>query len=242
MRGLITAFRTLTIIPLPGKDAEKFSSALFFFPVVGGLVGLLTALAAWGVGYWLRWPLGAGVAAIALSTVVTGGIHLDGLADGFDSFGGRTRERKLEIMKDPRVGSYGVMALVIVLLAKFVSFYQLSESGHYAVMVLPFIASRTLQVAPVVWLPYARAEGGTGKPFVNGANPLHFLVALVLATGLCFWAAGAEGTFVLVAACVLAAIVMAWMKRTFGGMTGDLLGLTSEIVETFVLVGLAVAA
>ncbi|MEI8191050.1 MAG: adenosylcobinamide-GDP ribazoletransferase [candidate division NC10 bacterium] len=110
MKGFITAFRTLTIIPLPGKDVEKFSSALFFFPVVGGLVGLLTAFAGWGVGHWLRWPFGAGVAAVALSTVVTGGLHLDGLADGFDSLGGRTRERKLEIMKDPRVGSFGVMA------------------------------------------------------------------------------------------------------------------------------------
>jgi len=238
---LITAFRTLTILPLPGKDAERFSSALFFFPVVGGLVGLLTALTGWGVGHWLGWPLGAGVAAVALSTVVTGGLHLDGLADGFDSLGGRTRERKLEIMKDPRVGSFGVMALVIVLLAKFVSFYRLSEAGHYAFMVLPFIASRTLQVAPVVWLPYARAEGGTGKPFAEGAGPLHFLVALALAAGLCFWAGGAVGLLALAVACVPAALVMAWMKWTFGGMTGDLLGLTSEIVETCVVVGLAAA-
>ena len=241
MRGLVTAFRTLTILPVPGRDAAQFASSLYFFPLIGALIGLLVYLVAWAIGVLLRWPLGAGAAVVALSTAVTGGLHLDGLADVFDSMGGRTRERKLEIMKDPRMGSFGVAALVVFLLLKFVAIVRLTEAGSYAVMVLPYAVSRTLQVPVAVWLPYARAEG-TARQFVEGAKPIHFLAALMLAAVICFAVAGAVGLLVLVLAMIPAAVLMPWMRRVYGGVTGDLLGMASETIETLVLVGLAVTA
>lgn len=238
MRGLVTAFRTLTIIPLPGKDAERFSSSLYFFPLVGALIGLLVYLVAWAVGGLLWWPMGAGVACVALSTVITGGLHLDGLADVFDSMGGHTRERKLEIMKDPRIGSFGVAAVVIILLLKCVAVVRLAEASHYTVLILPYVVSRTLQVPFAVWLPYARPDG-TARQFVEGAKPVHFLAALVLAAVIGFAVAGSLGLFVLLLAMIPVAALVPWMRRVYGGVTGDLLGMASETIETLVLVGLA---
>lgn len=240
MRGLVTALRTLTILPIPGKDAERFTSSLGFFPLAGAVIGLLVWLATWSVGVLLKWPLGAGVACVVLSTIVTGGLHLDGLADVFDSMGGRTRERKLEIMKDPRIGSFGVAALVLCLLMKFAAVIRLAEGGHYAVLVLPYIVSRTMQVPFAVWLPYARPEG-TARSFVEGAKPLHFLVALLLAAAICWAGYGAAGLVVLFLAMIPVAALMPWMRRVYGGVTGDLLGMGSETVETLALVGLAAA-
>jgi len=240
MRGLITAFRTLTILPLPGKDAEKFSEALPYFPIVGAALGLLVWALAWSVGGWLQWPMGAGAAVVAFSAIMTGGLHLDGLADVFDSFGGRTRERKLDIMKDSRIGTFGVAALVICLLLKFAAVVRIAEGGRYAVLVLPYLVSRTMQISFMVWLPYARAEG-TARRFVEGAKPVHFLVAFLLAAGGCFAVAGPAGLLALGGALVPAAALIPWMRRVYGGVTGDLVGMGSETIETLVLIGWAVA-
>jgi adenosylcobinamide-GDP ribazoletransferase len=240
MKGLVTAFRTLTILPVPGRDAERFSSSLYFFPLVGAVIGLLVCLSGWGIAALLRWPMGAAAACVAVATILTGGLHLDGLADVFDSMGGRTRERKLEIMKDPRIGSFGVMGLVICLLVKFVCIVRIIETGEYAVLILPYVISRALQVPFAVWLPYARVEG-TARRFVEGAKPIHFLVAFLLAAVICFAVSAFTGLLVLLLASIPVVALLFWMRRVYGGVTGDLLGMGSETIETLILVGLAVA-
>ena len=239
MRGLITAIRTLTVLPLPGKDAERYSSALYFFPLVGGLIGLVVYGAVRLVADGLHWPLGAGVACVAVSALISGGLHLDGLADVFDSMGGRTRERKLEIMKDPRIGSFGVIALVIVLLAKFGAAIELVNPDKYWLFVLPYVISRTLQVAFVVCLPYARREG-TAQPFVEGARAIHLIVALIIGAALCFLVARWMGLVFLGVSMVPLAGLILWMRKVYGGVTGDLIGMGSEMIEIFVFICLVV--
>ena len=156
------------------------------------------------------------------------------------TMGGRTRERKLEIMKDPRIGSFGVAALVLCLLVKFAAVVRLAEAGHYAVLVLPCVVSRTMQVPFAVWLPYARADG-TARSFVEGAKPVHFLAALLLAAAICWAGYGTAGLLVLLLSMIPTVLLMPWMRRVYGGVTGDLLGMGSETIETLALVGLAVA-
>jgi adenosylcobinamide-GDP ribazoletransferase len=239
MRGLITAIRTLTILRLPGRDADNFADALPWFPVVGALIGFLVTLLAWGVGWQLHWVLGAGALCVALSTLLTGGLHLDGLADAFDSFGGHTREKKLEIMKDPRIGSFGVMALCIAMLIKFTALVLLSGMPDPKWIILPFVLSRTAQVALIAALPYARSEGGTGKRFVEGADINHATIAALIGIGASALISPFYGLLLAAVGCLVVLLLWVWMRRAFGGITGDLIGMGSEIVEVSLFVVLA---
>jgi adenosylcobinamide-GDP ribazoletransferase len=239
MKGLITALRTLTIIPVPGRDSEKMSSSLFFFPAVGALIGAAVCACAWVISVKAGWHTGAAVLCVALSALLTGGIHLDGLADTFDALGGHTKERRLEIMKDPRIGSFGVVALVMALLLKCAALERICEAGMFMWIMVPFIASRALQVELAVLLPYARAEGGTAQSFVEGAGKSHFAVAVMQAVFLGFLVCGIQGAAITMAACMVFLPLAVWMKRLFGGVTGDLLGMASEIAETAILLVVA---
>jgi len=119
--GLVTAFRTLTILPVPGRDAGEMASSLPWFPVVGGVLGSLFAALALVTNELSggHWPGGAAAAALAGGIVLTRAIHLDGLADWADGFGGGgDRKKTLAIMKDSATGVFGVTAIVAVLLIK----------------------------------------------------------------------------------------------------------------------------
>ena len=235
MRGLITAIRTLTIFPVPGKDADDLSDSLFFFPLVGALLGLVMALVGWCVSSLLGWPSGAGAVCVAFSVLMTGGIHPDGLADVFDALGCSTRERRLAVMKDPHVGSYGIIAVVVFLMLKYVAFTRLCELERYWWIILPYVISRTVQVEIAACLPYAREGEGTGRRFVEGATGWHFVGACILAGLLCFAVAGWYGVVLLILSCAIGLILVRWIRHEFGGATGDLLGMSSELAETFVL-------
>jgi len=241
LRGLVTALRTLTILPVPGRDAQDLAAALPWFPLVGGLIGaalygLVLACGQLPGG----WPAGAALAAVLGGIILTRGLHLDGLADWADGFGGgRDRESTLRIMKDPSVGAFGTLALVGVLLAKWAAVARLAESGAAVWMVAACVISRTAQVDLAVMLPYARAEGGTAAAFVLGARSGHRLAALGLALALGLAAVGPWAAAALAAGVILDLAFGLWCCRRVGGVTGDLLGAASELVETAILVACA---
>ena len=245
LSSLLTAMRTLTVLPLPGRDAAALASALPWFPLVGFIISAAVGLVFEAVLRWLHWPLGAAVLAVLTSVLLTGGLHLDGLADAVDGWrGGRTRERRLEIMKDSRIGAMGAIALVIMLLLQFAALARLAEQPGVALLLLPlaFILSRFALVQLAVSLPYARAEGGTAELFVQGARGWHFIAALLLAAVLCGALAGAVGLLAVMVAVLLALPLRGWMRRHFGGVTGDLLGCGCVVVETALLLLLAALA
>lgn len=238
--GLITALRTLTVLPTPGREAASPASALPWFPLVGALIGGLVAALAWAIGDRWAWSAGAATAGVALSAWLTGGLHLDGVGDAADGyFGGRTPARRLEIMKDVRLGAFGVIALVLLLATKIVALERLTALGQWRWMVVPFVLARTAQVVPAVLLPYARGEGGKAEAFVAQAKARHLVIAVALAAALCYGLAGGRGLIVLGAGLGFTLCLTWRLKQAFGGATGDLLGLTSELVETLALFGLA---
>jgi adenosylcobinamide-GDP ribazoletransferase len=240
MRALITALRTLTRLSVPGSDTTHLASALPFFPAVGVLIGIVVAGVLYGITLH-GWPTGAGIAAMITVIWITRGLHIDGLADVSDAFGGgRTRDRRLAIMKDPHVGAFGVMAIVADLLLKAAALAQLATLHQWALVIVPFIVSRTGQVFLAVSLPYARAEGGKAGGFVEGARPLHFLLALLAAMACCLAVSGLPGLILLLLGLVTMVLLRLWMKHHFGGVTGDLLGTANEVVETGLLAFLAV--
>ncbi len=237
--GIVTAFRTLTIFPVPGRDAEDMADSLPWFAVVGCVMGFivyglcrLTGFVGAGA-----WPEGVAVVALVAGTVLTRGLHLDGLADSADAFGSISdKHRTLQIMKDPHVGVFGVLALVTVLIAKWVAFTRLAAGSGLIWIAAAYIVSRTSTVELAGWLPYARPEGGTGAAFVQNAGRRHRLWALFSALALLLVIYGSAGALLLGVGWIVSRLFGLWCRRRVGGVTGDLLGACSEIVETVILV------
>ena len=237
LSGLVTAVRTLMTLRVPGKDAEDFASALPWFPLAGGMLGAVLCGAAWCACAWLRWPEAGAVLVLVLGFLLTGGLHADGLADAADGLlGTRDREKSLRIMKDPTIGAFGAVALICVFLTKWVCLVRLLEHGRGAWIMIAYIVSRTVQVDLAVSQPYARAEGGTAAGFVRGATVRHVVGALAMAVIL-LWPLPCGG--LALAALLLGLLLERWFGirclRRLGGVTGDLLGACSELIETAVL-------
>ncbi|MFP6869109.1 MAG: adenosylcobinamide-GDP ribazoletransferase [Nitrospinota bacterium] len=242
--GLVTAFRTLTILPVPGRDAGEMASSLPWFPVVGGVLGSLFAALALVTNELSggHWPGGAAAAALAGGIVLTRAIHLDGLADWADGFGGGgDRKKTLAIMKDSATGVFGVTAIVAVLLIKWVSLARLVSAGAFVWIIAAAIISRGMQVEWAAWLSYARPEGGTAASFVNGARPSHRWGALLGALVLLLLFCGPAGGLALAGGWLAAKGYGLWCRRRLGGITGDLLGAGSELVEALILTAAAMA-
>ena len=220
LRGLVTAFRTLTVLPVPGRDAERFSDSLHWFTLVGLLIGVTEASFAW-IGSAAGWADLAALLPIAGEVVLTRGLHADGLADLADGFfGGRTREARLRIMKDPSVGSFGTLAVRLAL-------RRLAGSALFSVIVSGALLSRMVQVLLASILPYARPEGGTATAFVDGAGSSH-LVSSLLSGGVLVAALlhfEPVMSIALFVAALLSALAVGLLSRNrIGGVTGDVLG------------------
>lgn len=242
--GFVTALRTLTLLPVPGKEAGRFSDSLHWFTVVGLLIGLADAFLV-RVGLAAGWPELAALLALAGGLVLTRGLHADGLADMADGFfGGRDRASALRIMKDPTVGSFGAVALVLALLAKWVVLLRLAIHGGMAQIVAGAMLARMSQVLLAVRLPYARQEAGTAKAFVEGAGTPHLVSALLsgaLATMLVFGADPISALVPFAAALLATSCIGLLSLRRIGGVTGDVLGAVSEATELCVWLACALA-
>ncbi len=235
LRGLITALRTLTILPVPGNDAKNMASSLPWFPLAGCLLGgILYGIAVvWGLCIGNSWPQGAAMVLTGCGILLTKGIHMDGLADWADAFGNlHDKNRTLAIMKDSHIGAFGAIAIVFVLLAKWVSLTRIIACGSLNCIVSAYIVSRTMQVELAASLPYARAEGGIAAPFIRDAKFLHRAVALASALVMLMLLNGLAGLIILAVGWIACGALGLWAKKRIGGVTGDILGACSEIIET----------
>jgi len=248
LKGAVTAIRTLTILPCPGRDAESFRAALPWFPIVGlilGSIAITPALLANHIAPWL-WPEATAAATLILGVALTRGLHLDGLADCVDGFGGgrRNREKILAIMKDPHTGAFGQLALILVILLQWVVLTRLITLGALIWILYAFVVSRTAQVYLAVRFPYARTEGGTAAPFIRDATNRDLFVALATAILLLLFSGLARIPMILTFAVLLLAAEGAghWCRKRIGGITGDVLGAGSVLAENaFLLAGTAIA-
>ncbi len=235
MKGLFSALAFLSILPLPGRE-EAPEKAIGWYPLAGALLGFLSGLPS------LLWPgLGAplGVAALAL---LTGGLHLDGLADTWDGLARRgSREERMRAMKDPRVGATGVTVLFLVLLLKVEALSGLHPARLPLALTLAASAARWSCLFPMGFFPSARPEG-LGYRFHRGLTWGAVLFATATLLFLVFAAAyrgglspGAAATLYTLS--LLTALGMAFLAyRAFGGLTGDVHGAVLEMAETAALV------
>lgn len=236
MRGFIIALQFLTRLPTPRVTVNDgaFARSMRWFPAAGLVVGLAVAGAAW-LGALADGWVGA-LAALAAWVGVTGALHLDGLSDLADASGAahKDRERFLAVMADPHVGSFGVVAIVLQLLAKLVLVHTLLGAGAASFAALIFIpfAARIGPLVWAVWLPPLHA--GLGSRFAQAVGAWH----------IALWAAALSVSALVVPAMVVAAPLIAlwglWLKRMLGGVSGDCHGAGIELVETGLLVAVLI--
>lgn len=204
--------------------APPLAAAVWAFPIIGAIVGALAG-AAFTLAAATGLPaLAAAFLALALSAIVTGGLHEDGLADTADGFGGGgTLSRKLDIMKDSRIGSYGVLALILTL---GLTASGISVAGSVVGFVVIGASSRAMMLFPMAFLRPARKDG-LGRSATSSVD-LRLIIGLVLALAAAILT-GTGAVFVLMLVATL--ILMALAHRQIGGQTGDVLGATQKISE-----------
>ncbi|OGH60296.1 MAG: cobalamin 5'-phosphate synthase [Candidatus Lindowbacteria bacterium RIFCSPLOWO2_12_FULL_62_27] len=237
IRSFLDAIRLLTILPLPaGRDPAR-PALLYWFPAAGLVVGLILAgmetgltMAVESVNIGILTPL----IVVALWLVLTRGLHIDGVADTFDALGAvADRARRLEILRDPRVGPIGVAAVALILIAKVWSLAAIAQAARGLAVVCAAVTARWVVVIGCAMFPYARPEG-LGTAFIGKAGWRHILWTTVFTAGVLFLSKSAIAIPMLVAALVGIGIGGV-AHRSFGGITGDVLGAIVEFAETAVL-------
>jgi adenosylcobinamide-GDP ribazoletransferase len=240
IRSLRSAVAFLTVIPAAdrsGSPGARLGRA--YFPAVGAAVGLLGG-AAFILMSAMAGPLLGGVAAVAVLAILTGGLHLDGLADAADGlFGAGTLERRLEVMRDPRIGSFGAVALVIVLAGDVAALASMSPARALIALVIAGALSRLAVLAVIVLAPYRRQDGlGVAAQGSHGGFDLALGTALT--TILCLL----DPRRAAVAAVVVALVAVSMLtlaRRRIGGATGDVYGAVAELSQLAALIVFAAA-
>lgn len=242
-RAVVAAITFLTVLPfgrlvvLDGRDVARGS---VLFPLVGGAIGALSGGAAWVLGDHLP-PLLAAALAVAVGAAVTGALHLDGLADCADGFGARARtpEDRLRVMRDHTNGTYGGTALLLDLVIRVAALSALAGTEQALLFsVAAGALSRAGGPLLAVLLPYAQDNPGAGEALNAHPSQPRAAAALVLAGMVAFGCVpdGAGYALALLASAVVVLLVAWTAKRRLGGVTGDVMGACSELVELAVLV------
>jgi len=240
VNGFIEAIRFLTIIPLPGippMDEQSVARAIPWFPIAGLVIGgalVATDLIArplWG-------NLTAAVMVMAIWGIITGGLHLDGLSDTFDAvMSWRSRERKLEIMKDSRIGAMGALALIVLIMLK-VALIAEATNVWPALLLAPMLG-RWADCYGIYRFPAAR-EGGLGRTFNAQVRQHDLWLSSAIMLGVAWLIAGITGIVAAVFVLGVAHLLASWWVRDLGGLSGDTYGALCEIGEVVALAVLTV--
>lgn len=242
-RDIATALTFLTRLPVArfaSGEPAALSRATMWFPLVGLLIGSALGLTVIAVSSLLPASV-AVLAVLVLGVLLTGGFHEDGLADVADSAGAFSPDSKLTIMRDSRVGTYGALALILLLLARYTMLGDLVWTDWTMVvgaLIAAHVLARWSSVLLMTWLPYARAEAAN-KVVAQGVTSTQLLLSSAVAAVCLIPVAVLDWPLALLAmlvALIVTALAGLWFRRTFDGMTGDCLGAANVMVEISVLV------
>jgi adenosylcobinamide-GDP ribazoletransferase len=234
MKSFLMALQFLTRIPLPvnvGDDPELIGRSLLWYPLVGGLIGAV--LYAFAMVLANQSSLITAAIILIIWVLITGGLHLDGLADSADAWAGGygDKEKTLAIMKDPHVGSLAVVVLLLVLLLKFSALSELIKFGNAHYLILAPMLGRCAVVYLFLTTPYVRQQGlGTNMAKHLPRGMVIFMLLLFVIPALIL-----QPVAVISAVLMLMTLRYLMIKR-IDGMTGDTLGASIEITEVVVLV------
>ncbi len=241
IRPFIFAWQFLTGVPLSRNHHEpapnELAGSMVWYPLVGLLLGGVLAGVDVVLTAWLSTEVVSALV-IGLLILLTRGLHQDGLADTLDGLaGGRTPADRLAIMRDPRIGAIGATGLFCSIMLRYAALVSLPAAMRLpALLCLPAMGRWAMVVG--AWdAPYARAEGGLAAPFLLHLSMRHVVVATVLLAGALVWALGIPGALASLAlGAALSRLSTGFFRRMLGGITGDTLGATNEIVEIAFLI------
>jgi adenosylcobinamide-GDP ribazoletransferase len=235
MKYLQLAFSLMTVLPV-GDTAKPepgdTGRAAFWFPLAGVVIGFITVVG-WGVFKLIVPLIPADVLTLILWVVLTGGLHLDGLADCCDGLlNAASPEKRLKIMADPHIGTFGTVGLILALALKLSALYSLPPQSAFFVFIFAACFSRWL-ILPMAKLPLARDEG-MAADMAAGLGNRSIAAACIIPAVLMVYG-GWKAAIAAVIAMIAAAGIYALARKRIGGVTGDVLGLTIEISEIVIL-------
>jgi adenosylcobinamide-GDP ribazoletransferase len=235
------AISFLTILPVidqrPASE-ETVAASFAWFPIVGCLIGLALAGEDWLLAHFFAQVVRSVLIVLSL-TVLTGAVHLDGLADTADALGaGRDRERALDILRDSRVGTFGASAIFFDLTLKILALSTLAGARRYAALIIAPTLARFAMVMVGVGIPYLR-ESGAGTAFLNsqslGWRRRVAVIFLIIYCAILLSPFRTVGALAVSVALLIAFLMHLFYRRWLGGVTGDLIGACGEVIEITVL-------
>ena len=238
MKNFLQALSFLTILPVghPSLSEEKeLARSMVFFPLVGLIIGLILTL-----GYYLFSLLFSGPLSLWLSigllAFLTRGLHLDGFADTMDGLGsGGPREKILEVMRDSRIGAFGVISLILLIGAKYFALDQIPRTSIPYALILMAVTGRNAMVLVCYRSPYARPGEGLAKPFTENLGIREITFSLATAFGIALCVMGMRGAAVFVGIGLFSLVYRYFFIKKLGGVTGDILGGANELAELLCL-------
>jgi len=233
-RNFLAAAQFLTRVPIRLRSAPDLAAAVPWFPVVGALIGAVVGLVAAGLTEVVPASVAAAVA-IIVGLLITGAFHEDGLADTADALGGMTPERRREILKDSRHGSYGVAAMCATIVLRIICVASLGPAASFAGLVAAHTLGRGAAVAAMVTGRPAPHEG-LGADYTRELSPRSAAVGVLAALAIGALVGGWWVGPLALAVALGAAAVIRLAHRAFGGVSGDLLGAVEQVGECLVLI------
>jgi adenosylcobinamide-GDP ribazoletransferase len=229
----------MTRIPTPKLeyDSKTLGKAMKFFPVVGMIIGAILYYVFLFLNNYFNSPEVIAILILLTEIILTGALHLDGLADTFDGiFSYRSKKRMLEIMKDSRIGTNGVLSLIVYFALKGTLLKEvvLVDQLPYFLLVMPVI-SRFNSVLNCGVAKYARTNG-MGKDLVEETKGLDVLISLIVTVAYTYYFVGISGIYAIILIMILGIYFAKLMERKIGGITGDTLGAVLEMTSILVLV------
>jgi adenosylcobinamide-GDP ribazoletransferase len=240
IRSLRAAVSFLTVLPVANADGspgERLGRA--YFPAIGALIGFAAGVA-FVIAASVTTPLLGAAVAVAVLAVMTGALHLDGLADSIDGLMTRgDAARRLEVMRDPRLGSYGVTAITVLLLLEVAAIASMSPLRALAGLVIAGALSRLATLAIITFVPYVRPAGLGVAAWDSRRRGLDLAVGAASAAVVCLldWR---RALVALPLVALVAVSLAAVARRRVGGATGDVCGATAELCQLAVLLVFAV--
>ncbi len=229
MQDLKAAFQFITILPVGQPTAFQPRRMIPYFPIVGLILGLMTAM--FDLAMQQLWPPWvAALLDVIFLILITGAFHLDGLGDAADGlYGQRSREKALAVMKDSRMGAMGVIAIFCGLALKWAGIAELETHRAWWLIIIPAYA-RGGMLFGLRFLPYGRTDGGTGRDFFDSPLTWRTFSGLCIPLGISFFL-GWRGVAIIPLFLFLTGIILYYYHKKLGCITGDMLGAMSEVIE-----------
>ena len=238
MMGFLVALQFLTVLPVKLKgpvDEKILGRSLLYFPIVGLFLGAALVILNQVLPFVFPQRL-ANLFLVAFLLLLTGGIHIDGLADTADAFfSGKDRKGMLEIMRDSRIGAFGAIAVIFLVLSKWELLSDLTPAiKNTSLLLMPFMGRASLVMAAYL-LPYARSSPGLAKPFTEYVRRRDFLFSLALFLILPMLFLRPYGLILSLSILGILLLLLKYLRYKIGGTTGDTLGAVNEVMEVLTL-------